>query len=179
MAFSFERTRIPEVIIVTPAVYADERGAFFETYKRSDFAAGGISESFVQDNHSISKKNVLRGMHYQRGPSAQGKLVTVVRGAVLDVAVDLRPTSPTYRQWVSIRLDADNKKLFYIPPGFAHGFLSLEDDTDFVYKCTQEYAKGSEGGFRFDDPTIDIGWGSTDPILSEKDAALPFVDTAA
>ena len=175
MAFTFEQTSIPGLVIVTPEVYADERGSFFETYKRSAFAENGIAEDFVQDNHSISKKGVLRGMHFQTGPHAQGKLVTVVRGAVLDVAADLRPGSPTRLAWFSVMLSAENKKLFYIPPGFAHGFLALEDDTEFIYKCTAEYAKGSEGGFRYDDPTIGIEWGIDRPTLSEKDAALPFI----
>ena len=175
MAFSFSRADIPELVIVTPQVYKDDRGCFFEVYKQSEFKANGIEEDFCQDNHSISKKNVLRGMHYQTGPNAQGKLVTVVRGEILDVAVDMRKESPTYLKWISVVLSADNKKLFYIPAGFAHGFLSLTDDTDVVYKCTREYDKSVEGGIRFDDPTLAIDWGIKDPILSEKDAALPCV----
>lgn len=139
------KTRIPELLIIKPTVFKDERGYFFESYSKGKFLNQGIDKNFVQDNESKSAKGVLRGLHFQKPPYSQGKLVRVMRGAVLDVAVDLRKNSLTYGQWASIELTEDNKFMYWIPPGFAHGFITLEDDTVFFYKCTNVYNKESEG----------------------------------
>lgn len=136
MPFRFQRLEIPEVILVEPVLFCDERGFFMETYKFSDFSAFGIKERFVQDNHSRSIKGVLRGLHYQNPPRAQGKLVRVIRGEVFDVAVDIRKGSPTYGRWVGVVLSEENKLMLYVPPGFAHGFCVLSEVTEVVYKCT-------------------------------------------
>jgi dTDP-4-dehydrorhamnose 3,5-epimerase len=167
-------TEIPDVCIVKPAVFADERGYFFESYSREKFLASALDLNFVQDNESRSMKGVLRGLHFQQQPSAQGKLVRVMRGAVLDVAVDIRLKSPTYGKWVSIVLTGENKYMYWIPEGFAHGFLTLEDDTVFFYKCTNPYNKASEGSIRWNDPDLNINWGIENPILSEKDKISPL-----
>jgi dTDP-4-dehydrorhamnose 3,5-epimerase len=173
MPFQFTPLAIPDVILIEPRVFSDARGSFLETYKRSDFLESGITEEFVQDNHSRSAEGVLRGLHYQRPPHAQGKLVRVVLGRAWDVAVDIRPSSPTFGTWVSAFLDGSDLHMLYIPPGFAHGFVALEDDTDFVYKCTAEYHKASEGGIRWNDPDLSIEWPIHAPTVSEKDQALP------
>jgi dTDP-4-dehydrorhamnose 3,5-epimerase len=161
--------------VAQPRVFPDGRGSFFETYKHSEYRTNGIAEVFVQDNHSVSTRGVLRGLHFQSGQHAQGKLVRVVRGSVWDVAVDIRPASPTYGQWYGIVLSAENRTQFYIPPGFAHGFLTLSDEAEFCYKCTAEYHKASEGGIRWDDTTLAIDWPlqGLEVSVSEKDAALP------
>lgn len=139
--------------------------------------AQGIDHNFVQDNESKSMKGVLRGLHFQRPPFAQGKLVRVMKGAVLDVAVDLRKSSPTFGQWASIELTEDNKFMYWVPPGFAHGFVTLEDNTVFFYKCTNVYNKESEGSLRWNDPTLNIDWGVAEPLLSEKDKIAPLFDS--
>ena len=164
------------LVVVQPRIFPDGRGTFFETFKRSEYAANGIADDFVQDNHSVSTKGVLRGLHFQTAPHAQGKLVRVISGAVWDVAVDIRPGSATYGQWYGLELSAHNRTQFYIPAGFAHGFLTLTDQTEFVYKCTAEYDRASEGGFRWDDPRLAIVWpvSGSAPVVSEKDAALPY-----
>ena len=167
-------TAIPDVCIVKPKVFADDRGYFFESYSHQHFLAAGLDLNFVQDNESRSSKGVLRGLHFQNNPSAQGKLVRVMRGAVLDVAVDIRKNSPTYGKYVSIVLTGENKYMYWIPAGFAHGFLTLEDDTVFFYKCTNTYNKESEGSIRWNDPDLNIDWGIVDPILSEKDKISPL-----
>ena len=177
MPASFSPGPLPGLVIVQPRVFPDGRGAFFETYKHSEYAANGIAEQFVQDNHSVSSRGVLRGLHFQTSPHAQGKLVRVVAGAVWDVAADLRPGSATYGQWYGLELSAENRVQFYLPPGFAHGFLTLSDTAEFLYKCTAEYDKASESGIRWDDPILAIRWPSLGgkPMVSEKDALLPFL----
>jgi dTDP-4-dehydrorhamnose 3,5-epimerase len=175
MPFTFIKTEIEGVIIVEPRVFGDERGFFMETYKKTDFDSNGISEQFVQDNHSMSGKGVLRGIHFQKSPMAQGKLVRVTAGSVFDVAVDLRPDSPTYKKWIGIELTAENAKMFYIPPGFGHAFLTLEDNTHFLYKCTENYSPEHDGGIRYDDPAIGVKWPTEDFIVSDKDKNLPFL----
>lgn len=167
-------TEIPDVCIVKPTVFADDRGYFFESYSHQRFLTAGLDLNFVQDNESRSSKGVLRGLHFQNNPSAQGKLVRVMRGAVLDVAVDIRKNSPTYGKYVSIVLTGENKYMYWIPAGFAHGFLTLEDDTVFFYKCTNVYNKESEGSIRWNDPDLNINWGIENPILSEKDKISPL-----
>jgi len=173
MPFAFTALQIRDVILIEPRVFPDQRGHFLESYKRSEFEANGITLRFVQDNHSVSSAGTLRGLHFQLDPAAQGKLVRVVRGAVWDVAVDIRPASRTYLQWVAEELNEVNHKMLYIPPGFAHGFVALENDTHFLYKCTAEYARDLERGIRWDDPDLAIRWPLQHPTVSEKDAALP------
>ncbi|MBK9291057.1 MAG: dTDP-4-dehydrorhamnose 3,5-epimerase [Bacteroidetes bacterium] len=167
-------TGIPDLLIVKPVVFEDHRGYFFESYNKEKFLQKGIDQNFVQDNESKSAKNVLRGLHFQKPPFAQGKLVRVMKGAVLDVAVDIRKKSPTYGKWASIVLSESNKWMYWIPPGFAHGFVTLEDDTVFFYKCTNVYNKASEGSIRWNDPDLNIDWGVTDPLLSDKDREAPL-----
>jgi dTDP-4-dehydrorhamnose 3,5-epimerase len=164
-----ETTNIPGLKIIHPTVFADERGYFFEAFNRDVFEAHGLPVDFLQQNESKSQKGVLRGLHFQAPPHAQGKLVRVVTGAVLDVVVDIRKGSPTYGEHLALEISADNKILFWIPPGFAHGFYTLEDNTIFNYKCTALYNKPAEGAIRWNDPDLNIQWGIQDPILSEKD----------
>ena len=173
MPFSFKRLAIPDVVLIEPRVFPDERGFFMETYKYSDFAAFGIKERFVQDNHSRSIKGVLRGLHYQKPPKAQGKLVRVVVGEIFDVAVDIRKGSPWYGKWVGASLSAENKLMLYIPPGFAHGFCVLSEVAEVVYKATEEYSPEHDAGILWNDPEIGIRWPIEQPILSDKDAKLP------
>jgi dTDP-4-dehydrorhamnose 3,5-epimerase len=169
------RLAIPEVLLFEPAVFCDERGLFFESFNAARFeTATGLKRQFLQDNHSISRKGVLRGLHYQLPPYEQGKLVRVVLGAVFDVAVDIRRDSPTRGQWVAEILTAENRKQLWIPEGFAHGFLALADDTEFLYKTTNMYDKGSERGIRWDDPQLAIAWPLDGlPILNERDSVAP------
>jgi len=176
--FSFQRLEIPEVVLIEPKVFQDGRGFFMETYKFSEFAEFGITERFVQDNHSQSKKGVIRGLHYQNPPKAQGKLVRAVVGEIFDVAVDIRRGSPTYGKWVGERLSADNKRMLYIPPGFAHGFCVLSEVAEVVYKVTEEYAPEHEAGIIWNDPDIGIRWPVAEPIISEKDASFPCLREA-
>jgi dTDP-4-dehydrorhamnose 3,5-epimerase len=168
------KTKIPDLLIIKPDVFEDERGYFFESYNREKFVQAGINYKFVQDNESKSQKGVLRGLHFQNPPHAQGKLVRVMKGAVLDVAVDIRKKSPTYGKWASIELSESNKMMYWIPTGFAHGFVTLEDNTVFFYKCTNVYNKQSEGSIRWNDPDLNIDWKTKNPILSEKDKIVPF-----
>jgi dTDP-4-dehydrorhamnose 3,5-epimerase len=170
----FEKTEIEGLIIITPDLFKDERGIFMETFNRDVFEKNGLPTCFAQDNRSVSKKHVLRGLHFQKPPYAQGKLVSVTRGAALDVAVDLRKSSPTYGKWKSVLLNNDNKLIFWVPEGFAHGFVALEDDTVFQYKCTNVYHKESEKSILWNDPDLNIDWGIAKPILSEKDAIAPL-----
>jgi dTDP-4-dehydrorhamnose 3,5-epimerase len=172
------RLEIDGLMVFEPRVFADERGAFFESFNLARFReATGLDVEFVQDNHSISHRNVLRGLHYQLEPHAQGKLVRVVRGRVWDVAVDIRPGSQTYCKWAAVELSAENRKQFWIPPGFAHGFLALEDGTEFLYKTTTYWHKESERTIRWDDSGIAIRWPiGGRPNLSDKDAAAAAFD---
>ncbi len=164
-----EKLKIDGLLIIRPTVFEDDRGYFFETFNVAKFKKFGLPIDFVQDNLSKSSKNVLRGLHFQNPPFAQGKLVSVLRGSVLDVAVDIRKDSPTYGQYHSIVLSEQNKKQFYIPPGFAHGFETLENDTIFSYKCTKGYNKESEGAIKWDDLDLNINWQAENPIVSGKD----------
>lgn len=165
-------TKLSGLIILEPKIFGDERGSFMETYNRETFARLGLDMTFVQDNESISAKGVLRGIHFQRPPFAQGKLVRVVSGRALDYAVDLRRNSPTYGQYACVELSGRNKRMMYLPEGFAHAFLSLEDDTVFNYKCTNFYNKQSEDGLLWSDKDLGIEWPVDNPILSEKDLRL-------
>jgi len=173
LPFIFKNLKIPEVILIEPKVFPDERGFFLETYKFSDFFDAGITENFVQDNHSKSKYGVLRGLHFQNDPKAQGKLVRCIKGEIFDVAVDLRRNSPKYGKWVGEILSEENKKMLYIPNGFAHGFCVLSSEAEIIYKCTEEYVPGCDAGILWNDETIGIDWPVVDPIISEKDSLLP------
>lgn len=165
-----ERTSIPDVLVIEPRVFGDERGFFMETWNAESFRGLGLDVTFVQDNHSRSNRGTLRGIHYQL-PRPQGKLVRVTAGSVFDVAVDMRLSSATFGQWVGMELSAQNKRMLWIPPGFGHGFLALEDGTDFIYKCTDYYSPQDECCLRWDDPEVGIDWpiDGINPILSAKD----------
>lgn len=167
-------TKIEGLLIIRPKVMEDERGYFFESFREDEFAGFGINCKFVQDNESCSGKNVLRGLHFQRPPFVQAKLVRVVAGAVLDVAVDLRKASPTFGQWEAIMLTQQNKVLMFIPEGFAHGFLTLEDRTVFQYKCSDYYNRESEGAIAWNDPDLGIHWKAENPVVSSKDMSAPW-----
>jgi dTDP-4-dehydrorhamnose 3,5-epimerase len=171
----FSKTSLPDVLLIQPSVFGDERGHFFESFNAEVWKAQGLTSEFVQDNQSFSKKGVIRGLHFQHAPYAQGKLVRVIAGRVLDVAVDLRPESPTFGKFELFELDAENGTMVYIPEGFAHGFAALEDSV-FQYKCTGFYHKASEGGLRWDDPFLTIPWGIAAPNVSPKDQILPTFD---
>jgi len=167
------KTNIEGLVEIFPQIFPDERGIFFESYSEKKFQELGLNLNFVQDNQSLSKKGVLRGMHFQLPPFAQGKLVKVSYGKALDIAVDLRKSSATFGKYETFLLDADSHNLVYIPEGFAHGFIALEDDTILQYKCTNYYNKASEGGIIWNDSTLNINWGDLNPIISEKDLILP------
>lgn len=168
------KTDIDGVYIVEPQVFGDERGWFMESYSKARLPE--IQADFVQDNHSYSaKKGVLRGIHFQNGENAQAKLVRVCKGAVLDVAVDLRKGSPTYKKWVAVELSAENKRQLFIPRGFGHGFVTLTDEVEFLYKADNYYDRESDRSVRFDDPEIGVDWGIADPILSDKDKSAPLL----
>ena len=175
MPFDFIKQKMEGLVLIEPRVFTDERGYFLESYKKSDFTANGIDYNFLQDNHSLSRKNVVRGLHYQREPKGQGKLVRVMSGSVWDVAVDIRKGSPTFLKWMSFELSGENKEMLFIPPGFAHGFLALTDDVHLVYKCTEEYDAKLDTGLRWNDPDIGVVWPVQNPIISEKDMVLPYV----
>ena len=170
-------TALPGVCIIEPDVHGDARGYFMETYSTRNFAAIGIDTVFVQDNQSFSsQKGILRGIHFQNNPMAQAKLVRVTKGAVLDVAVDLRKGSPTYRQWVSVELSAENKRMLFIPRGFGHGFRTLTDDVEFCYKVDNLYSKECDRGIRYNDPAIGVDWGEVnESLLSAKDTTSPLL----
>ena len=165
---------IEGLYVIEPTVFKDERGYFVETYNQNDFKEAGLNMVFVQDNQSMSVKGVLRGLHYQK-QYPQGKLVRAVRGTVFDVAVDLRTGSETYGKWFGVVLSAENKKQFYIPEGFAHGFLVLSDEAEFAYKCTDFYHPECDAGVRWNDPDIGIEWPIAEPILSDKDKKQPLL----
>ena len=167
-------TKLSDCIIIEPKVYGDDRGFFLETFQTERYATAGITLPFVQDNHSRSSKGVLRGLHFQK-TKPQGKLVRVVRGKVYDVAVDIRLGSPTYGRWEAVVLSEDNKKQFWVPPGFAHGFVVISDSADFEYKCTDYYDPSDEGSLLWSDPDLNIPWPIDNPILSEKDAQAPLL----
>ena len=168
-----EKTPIEGLLIIHPRIFEDGRGYFFESYNKENFSDAGIDFEFFQDNQSLSQKGVLRGLHFQQPPHEQGKLVRVLQGSVLDVVVDIRKQSNTYGQHFAIELSAKNKKMFWIPPGFAHGFLTLEDNTVFFYKCTKGYNKASEGAVLWNDVDLNISWNISNPIVSEKDNVAP------
>ena len=172
-------TALPGVMLIEPKVFGDDRGFFLESWNAAAFAAAGLDIAFVQDNHSRSARGVLRGLHYQLG-TPQGKLVRVTSGAVFDVAVDIRRSSPHFGQWVGYELSDTNKRMLYVPPGFAHGFLVLSDTADFLYKCTTLYNPPTDRGIRFDDPAIGIAWPDVGiaPMLSGKDAVAPMLADA-
>ncbi len=179
MPFGFKRTEIPEVVLVRPEVFGDDRGFFMETYKYTDFLEFGIEGCFLQDNQSTSAaKGTLRGLHYQKEPGAQAKLVRVIKGSIFDVAVDIRRDSPSFGKWVSVKLSAGNKEMLYIPKGFAHGYCTLEDNTEGIYKCSDVYSPELERGIIWNDPAIGINWPVDDPVLSDKDRALPSLEEA-
>ncbi|EMO34138.1 dTDP-4-dehydrorhamnose 3,5-epimerase [Leptospira santarosai] len=175
----FKRFPIEGPVLIEPKVFGDERGFFFETFKASLFEIENIPTHFCQDNHSRSSYGVLRGMHLQVPPYEQGKLVRVVRGKVVDVVVDVRVGSPSYGKWLSVELSEENKNIFWVPPGFAHGFLTLEDKTDFLYKVTKEYNPQNEVGIRWNDPTLGIPWETWLPnsefIVSPRDQRTPSI----
>ncbi|MBL7915760.1 MAG: dTDP-4-dehydrorhamnose 3,5-epimerase [Bacteroidia bacterium] len=161
------------LLLIEPVIFTDERGYFFESFNEDRFRKAGIDVSFVQDNHSLSSKGVLRGLHFQKPPFEQGKLVRVAHGSVLDVVVDIRKNSPDYGKSLSMVLSSANNQMLWIPPGFAHGFLALENETVFLYKCSNPYHKESESGIIWNDADLNIDWGLTNPIISSKDLELP------
>ena len=165
----FEKTTIEGLFIIKPRIFSDERGYFYESYNKAIFEKNDLDLDFIQDNQSLSHKGVLRGLHFQAPPFAQGKLVRVIQGSVLDVAVDIRPHSTTYGNYESVLLSGENKTQFWIPPGFAHGFATLEDNTVFSYKCTSPYSKEFEATLLWNDPQININWGIDNPLVSSKD----------
>jgi len=177
MSFKFMPLALSEVILVEPRSFTDERGFFLETYRLSEFAEAGLPP-FVQTNHSHSTRNVLRGLHFQKQPAAQGKLVTAICGEIFDVAVDIRIGSPTFGQWVGELLSAQNHRLLYIPPGFAHGFCVLSELADVVYQVTAEYVHALDRGFLWNDPTVAVTWPLAEPLLSAKDARQPLLAEA-
>ena len=178
MPFNFKRLEIPEVILIEPKIFGDERGSFMEIYKYSDFAGTGIKEHFVQDNYSNSLKGVLRGLHFQKNPNSQGKLVWCMRGRIFDVAVDIRRGSRTFGHWVSAELSEENNRLLYVPPAFAHGFVVLSEAAGVIYKCTREYSPEDDRGIVWNDPEININWPVKNPVLSEKDKRHPLLRDA-
>jgi dTDP-4-dehydrorhamnose 3,5-epimerase len=173
MPFRFSKTEIDGVVLIQPEVFADHRGFFMETYKGSDFAAAGLAEPFIQENHSRSRAGTLRGLHYQIEPKAQGKLVRVVSGEIYDVAVDVRPESATYGKWIGYNLSAENRISLYIPRGCAHGFCVVRSDAEVIYKMTDEYAPAYERGIPWNDRGLNITWPIKDPIISERDSKWP------
>ncbi|MEM0135100.1 MAG: dTDP-4-dehydrorhamnose 3,5-epimerase [Thermoplasmatales archaeon] len=175
MPFKVIDTEIPEVKVIEPRAFPDERGYFLESFKKSDFHAMGIDRDFRQDNHSFSVAGTLRGLHFQRPPHAQGKLMRVVRGNIMDVAVDVRTGSPTFGKYVSMELSEENHRILWVPEGFAHGFLAITD-TVVLYKATSEYNKASEGGLIWNDPDVDVKWPSVSPVLSKKDRQWPTLE---
>lgn len=178
MPFAFKKLPIPEVVLIEPKVLEDDRGFFMETYKMPDFVAAGIEANFVQDNHSCSGKGVLRGLHYQNPPFAQGKLVRVVKGEIFDVAVDIRNGSPTWGKWVSVILSEQNKNILYVPETFAHGFCVLSEVAEVVYKTTNVYSAECEAGVIWNDKDLNIEWPVREPILSGKDEEWPALKNA-
>ena len=178
MPFEFIPLDIPGPLVIESRIFGDDRGSFVEIYRHSDFARAGITEHFVQDNFSRSGRGVLRGLHFQKDPTAQGKLVRCVKGRIYDVAVDIRQGAPSYARWIGIELSEDNNLMFYVPPGFAHGFVVLSGSAEVLYKCTAEYAPENDRGILWNDPEIGIDWPVREPILSGKDRIHPVLRMA-
>jgi dTDP-4-dehydrorhamnose 3,5-epimerase len=176
--FKFSVFEIPGLVLVQPEVFGDARGFFLELYKHADFVRGGITEHFVQDNYSKSARGVLRGLHYQKSPKAQGKLVLCMKGRIYDVAVDIREGSPQYGKWAGIELSEENRRMLFVPAGFAHGFQVLSETAEVLYKCTEEYSPTDERGIVWNDGDIKIVWPLTDPTLSDKDRVNPLLRDA-
>ena len=176
MPFTFKRLSIPDVILVEPQSFSDDRGFFFESFKESDFFSNGIDKNFVQDNFSHSVNGVIRGLHFQKAPKAQAKLVTVLKGKIFDVAVDIRKNSPTYGKWVSEILSDDTHNLLYVPEGFAHGFCVISDEADVHYKVSNEYSQEHERSIIWNDPKLNIEWPIKKPIISNKDNKLSLLE---
>lgn len=183
MNFEFKKLEVPEIILIHPKVYGDSRGFFMDFYKNSEFAANGIKDVFVQDSHSRSLKNVLRGLHYQKGKKSQAKIVRCIKGEIFDCAVDIRRNSPTFGKWAGANLSEENKDMLYIPQGFAHGFCVLSEEAEIIYKLSNEYAPEAERGIRWNDPAIDISWpispSNSSPInILPRDASWPLLKDA-
>jgi len=176
MPFTFKRLSIPDVILIEPQSFSDDRGFFFESFKESDFFSNGIDKKFVQDNFSHSTNGVIRGLHFQKAPKAQAKLVTVLKGKIFDVAVDIRKNSPTYGKWVSEILSDDTHNLLYVPEGFAHGFCVISDEADVHYKVSNEYSQEHERSIIWNDPKLNIEWPIKKPIISNKDNKLSLLE---
>jgi dTDP-4-dehydrorhamnose 3,5-epimerase len=177
MSFTFTQVKTPSgLIVAVPYIFNDERGFLTEAYREDEFEKGGIKEEFVQDNHSRSAKGVIRGLHFQVEPHVQSKLIRCIRGEIFDVAVDLRRKSPTFGEWYGIVLSEENKKMLYVPKGFAHGFSALSEVAEVIYKVDNIYYREDERGIRFDDPRLAIEWRVTNPIVSSRDKALPKFD---
>jgi dTDP-4-dehydrorhamnose 3,5-epimerase len=176
--FDFRRLEIPDLILIVPRVFTDSRGLFLEIYKHADFVAAGIPEHFVQDNYSRSIQGTLRGLHYQKNPKAQGKLVCCIQGTIFDVAVDIRAGSPHYGKWAAAELSGEKRKMLYVPPGFAHGFQVLSETAEVMYKCTEEYSPANDRGIIWNDPDIRISWPLKNPKLSDKDEMHPLLRNA-
>ena len=178
MSITLQELEIPGLMLIIPKALKDDRGFFCEMYKRSDFVLAGIPAEFVQDNHSYSFRNVLRGLHFQLPPHEQGKLIRVVSGRIWDVAVDIRQGSSSFGKWVGVELSDEDNTMLWIPPGFAHGFVVLSEAAHLTYKCTSEYDSASESGIRWDDPALGISWPTCDVKVSTKDQALPTLRDA-
>ena len=176
MSFIFTKTSIPDIISITPKIFDDDRGYFFENFHNSIFTQNNIEQNIVQENFSFSKKHVLRGLHFQKPPKSQAKLVSVTSGEIFDVAVDLRKNSPTFGKWVSEILSSKNHKSLFIPEGFAHGFCVLSETASVLYKINREYSPEHEGGIVWNDPELNISWPIERPLLSKKDQNLPFLN---
>lgn len=173
MPFEFVPLEIPGLTLIKPRIFGDDRGFFLELYKYSNFSKAGIGEHLVQDNYSKSIKGVLRGLHYQKNPKAQGKLVLCIQGGIYDVVVDIRKGSPHYGKWAGVELTEENKHLLYVPPGFAHGFQVISETAEVMYKCTEEYSPAEDRGIIWNDPGIQVKWPLENPLLSEKDRIHP------
>jgi len=178
MPFSFKKLKITDVILVEPRIFPDDRGFFMESYKQSEFIKNEINTKFIQDNYSHSSKGVLRGLHYQKDPKAQAKLVMVIKGEIFDAVVDLRKNSPTYGKWIGEILSEQNHRLLYVPEGFAHGFCVLSDEVDVIYKVNNEYSPENDRGILWSDPEVGINWPIENPIISEKDTKQPLLKNA-
>jgi dTDP-4-dehydrorhamnose 3,5-epimerase len=176
MSLSFKKTDINGIWLIEPAIYGDHRGHFLEAFREEVFREKGLIYQYVQDNISVSKRGTIRGLHYQKPPYAQAKLVMAISGTILDVAVDIRKNSPTFAKHVSMVLSHENRCMMYVPPGFAHGFSVLSDSATVYYKCNDYYNKGTERGIKWDDPDIGINWQIAEPVISEKDQKLPVLN---